>query len=58
MYLIVRVELSIVVGSNSIHVTENMSVKVASVIKEAILPKEDLAAINANRKKTWKERES
>ena len=51
-------DLSIVVGSNSICVTEYKSAKVASVIREAVLPKEDLVSINAKKKKSWKGRES
>ena len=54
MYLIIRFECRIVVGSSSIRVTEYKSVKVASVVREAVLPKEDLVVINANMKKSWK----
>ena len=54
MYLIMKFEYRIVVCSSSIRVTKYKAVKVASVIREAVIPKEDLAAINANMKKIWK----
>ena len=57
MHLIIRFEYRIVVGSSSIRVTEYKSIKVASVIRKVVLPKEDIAAINANRKKSRKGRE-
>ena len=58
VHLIIRFEYHIVVGSSSIRVVEYKSVKVASVVREAILSKDDLASINANMKKSWKGRES
>ena len=57
MYLIMKFEYRIVVCSSSIRVTKYKAVKVASVIREAVLPKEDLVAINENMKKSWKGRE-
>ena len=57
MYLIIIFECDIVVGFSNIRVTEYKFVKVASVIREVVLPKEDLAAINVNGKKSWKGRE-
>ena len=57
VHLIIRFKYRIVVGSNSICVAEYKSIKVASVVREATFPKEYLAAINANMKKSWKGRE-
>ena len=57
MYLNIIFEYHIVVGSNSIRVTEYKFIKVASVIREAVLAKEVLDSINANRNTILRGRE-